>query len=91
MDEKGIRLEARLGAIEYMIAHLHKVLHGAIGATPEMTEDAIQQFEKSLENETFPALDPASSDLVAGEIQDAFRHLLGVIREVGGLARKSGD
>jgi hypothetical protein len=82
LSEKNVKLEARLLAIEYMIAHLNRTLTKLVGATPEMAEAARATFRKSLGTSSFPGLDPATSDLMAGELEEAFERLFETIREI---------
>jgi hypothetical protein len=82
MDERALKLEARLLAIEYMIAHLDKVLTQAIGATPEMAVTARTAFLQRLSEVAFARVHPAQSDLMAGELQEAFERLFEMMREV---------
>ena len=76
MDKKTIRLQARLGAIEYMIAELFKKIY-------EMNDVALKEVQKDheflrryLQKMTLQIPDPALSDLTAGEMMDAFERLM---------------
>jgi hypothetical protein len=79
MDEKAIKLEARLGAIEYMLAELFKMVYLISGATPEMVESSHEKLREHLRTMAMPTTDPAISDLAAAEIQEAHEHLLKMI------------
>ena len=76
MDRKAIRLEARLGAIEYMVAELFKKFY-AMSATPlkDVRKDH-ELLRKYLRKMSLPIPDPALSDLTAGELMDAFEALM---------------
>ncbi|HEY6023051.1 MAG TPA: hypothetical protein VIV34_02600 [Pseudolabrys sp.] len=76
MDRKAIKLEARLGAIEYMIAELFKKFY-AMSETPlkDVRKDH-NLLRKFLHKMSLPIPDPALSDLTAGELMDAFERLL---------------
>lgn len=87
MDETTIKLEARLAAIEHMIAHLSRAVTMLAGATPEMAAAARLRYVRSLETETFPELDPVESDLLAAEIRDAFDKLLQMMDEAEAARR----
>lgn len=89
MDERAIKLETRLLAIEHMIGQLYKMFYKNVGATPRVIKNELERFEKELQSETFSGLDPAQSDLAAAEMQHAFEHLLDVIRDSVGVAIKS--
>jgi hypothetical protein len=82
MDEKAIKLEARLGAIEYMVGQLFRMFYLSVGATPEMVEKSHEKFREYLRTMPMPpGGDPAISDLAAAEIQEAHERLLGIIAE----------
>ena len=81
MDEKAIKLEARLGAIEYMVGQLFRMFYLSVGATPEMVEKSHEKFREHLRTMPMPPSDPAISDLAAAEIQEAHERLLGIIAE----------
>ncbi len=81
MDQEAIKLEARLGAIEYMVGQLFKISYGLANVTPEMIEKSHETFREKLRMLPVPDNDPAISDLVAQEMQDAHEHLLGIIEE----------
>ena len=81
MDEKAIKLEARLGAIEYMVGQLFGMVYSAVGATPEMIEKSHEKLRQHLQTMAMPSNDPTISDLVAGEMQEAHERLLRIIEE----------
>jgi hypothetical protein len=87
MDEKAIKLETRLSAIEYMIGQLYKVIYGLLGATPEMIEASQADLRRTLQYQTF-GTDPAKSDLAAAEMQEAVDRLLDLIAEMSGVVKK---
>lgn len=88
MEPEKLQLEARLSAIEYMIGQLFKVTYGSIGATPEMIEASHKKFRNYLETMPTPTEDPAMSDLVAAEIQEAHERLLEIIETAAMGLRK---
>jgi hypothetical protein len=79
MDPKAIKLEARLSALEHMLAELFRMFYVSIGTTPEAVERTHQQLREVLQTLTVPGADPAAADLAAGELQEAYEHLLKVI------------
>jgi hypothetical protein len=82
MDEKAIKLEVRLGAIEYMIGQLFRMIYLSVGATPKIIEQSHEVLREHLRTTPMPPTDdPAISDLVAAEIQEAHERLLGIIAE----------
>ena len=79
MDEKAIKLEARLGAIEYMIGELFKMVYLLGSVTPEMVVESHEKLREHLRTMPMPTTDPAVSDLAAAEIQEAHERLLKII------------
>ena len=76
LDRKTFRLEARLGAIEYMIAELFKKTY-AMSETPRKhVRKDHELLRKYLRKMSLPIPDPALSDLTAGEMMDAFEKLM---------------
>ncbi|HZP70715.1 MAG TPA: hypothetical protein VFB29_12295 [Pseudolabrys sp.] len=76
MDHKTLKLEARLGAIEYMIAELFKKTYAMNGTPLKQVRKDHEQFRKHLRRMSLPIPDPAMSDLTAGELMDAFENLM---------------
>src|SRR5580700_4271950 len=70
-----------LGAIEYMVGQLFKMVYLSVGATPEMIEESHEKLRQYLRTMPMPSTDPAISDLAAAEIQEAYERLLGIIAE----------
>lgn len=89
MDEKAIKLETRLAAIEYLVANLYAIMFQASRATPEVVSQTIEQFRESLKYVTFPGHDPVKSDLASAEFEAAVRSLLALIEQTTALARKT--
>lgn len=76
MDRKTIRLQARLGAIEYMIAELFKKFYEKSGVSLKQVQKEHEFLRTYLEKMTLQIPDPALSDLTAGEMMDAFERLM---------------
>lgn len=76
MDRKTFKLEARLGAIEYMIAELFKKVYAASGTPLKNVRKDHEVLRKYLRKMSLPIDDPALSDLTAGEMMDAFENLM---------------
>jgi hypothetical protein len=76
MDRKAIKLQARLGAIEYMIAELFKKFYAMNGTRLKDVRKDHELLRKYLRKMSLPIPDPAMSDLTAGEMMDAFENLL---------------
>jgi hypothetical protein len=87
MDETKIKAEARLAAIEYVLAHLYKVTYQAIGVTPEIRAESHRRLTERLATTAIPGVDAAQSDLASFELQLAAERLLGVIEEIAGSAK----
>jgi hypothetical protein len=87
MDEATIKIEARLAAIEHMLVNSFAILYRATGTSPDVIKIIHENARSTLSQTTFPGLDPAQSDLAAGEIQDAVDGLIQMIEETVGVAK----
>jgi hypothetical protein len=76
MDPAAIWLEARLAAIEYVIANAFKMIYRIIGVSDEQIERSHEEFRQYLKTMTIPVDDPAIADLVASEMEQAHTRLL---------------
>jgi len=85
MDESQLKLEARLIALEYMIANAYVLLHRVFRSPPESILRTHETARQMLREQTFPGLDAAQSDLIAGEVQAAVEGMLSAIEEMVGL------
>jgi hypothetical protein len=90
MTEQEMKLEARLLAIEYMLANAFRLMHRAFGSTPQMVYDAHKKAREMLAMQTIPGIDLAESDLWTAEIQHNVERLLLDVEEMLGLARSQG-
>jgi len=82
MDERDIRLEARLQALEYLLCD---VCARSLRAHPSLIAAEKQRQQKllaQLERFTVPGVDPVESDVAAAELQDAMKTLLDTIIEM---------
>jgi hypothetical protein len=86
LEERELKLEARLIAIEQTIADLYKMIYALCGLTDEHVALKHEKFRAYLKTLTIPGVDPVQSDAAASEIEAAFEHLLGVIED----AREAG-
>lgn len=88
--EQVLKLEARLAAIEYLLAHVVSHQYRTDGATPEMIEQGHKRLRGFAREWTFPELsDPAFSDLLASEIEAALDKLLGKVEGVAQQKNKN--
>lgn len=76
MDRKTIRLQARLGAIKYMIAELFKKFYEKSDVSLKQVQKEHEFLRTYLQKMTLQIPDPALSDLTAGEMMDAFERLM---------------
>jgi len=79
MTEEQLRLRGRLTALEYRIIHLYDRLNRATGASPAQVRADLDRIRWSLAHATFPAEDPAVSDLLAAEAQASAHQLLSAL------------
>jgi hypothetical protein len=82
IDEDAVELEARLIAIEHVVANLYGMVCRSVGATPQMIEATLSAFQERIRNETFEGVDPAQSDLLAAALEDAFGKLIAQMRAI---------
>jgi hypothetical protein len=88
IDEKELKAQARLIAIEHMIANQQVMIYRLAGMTPAAIADTHEKALKMLREQTFPGGDPAQSDLWAAEIETAFASLLSEIEGLLKAAKK---
>ena len=83
MHEADVQVEARLQAIEYLLANLYARTYLQFGdeAMSQVDRGTARMLE-SLDTATIPGVDPIASDVVAGELRDAVERLLQTIREM---------
>lgn len=86
LTEQELRLEARLAAIEQLLA---KVANGMmLHFEPDEFEQLMQTYAESLEHTTIPGLEPALADVFAAQFRDETLRLIGAIRaERGKITR----
>lgn len=77
MDEEAIRLQARLVAIEFAICELFSASY--VAATPADVHKRHDQWIEFVRKRPVQGYDPAMSDLLAGEVENALRELLEMI------------
>lgn len=76
MNEKDLRLELRLAAMEQIIRMLLVDLFARQGNSVEDTRQLIAQMIEKAGSDTTPEAHPALSDMLAGEWEEAMRALL---------------
>jgi len=76
MDEATIRLEARLGAIENVLAGLCAKVHLMMGRSAEDFARDAQALRQTLQRFAVPGVEPTLSDLVSAELEAAHTKLL---------------
>jgi hypothetical protein len=88
MDERSLKGEARLLALEYMLTNLYAILHDIYKSQPEAILAMHEKIRKTLREQNFPGLANGESDLVAAEAQAALENLFRTIEELTGAAKK---
>jgi hypothetical protein len=88
-QEHAIRLEMRLGAIEFLLARLFVSLVNASGQSDRQVEEMLKQLVADARGQTFPGLDPAMSDLASAEWGEAVERLVAYHKAM--LARSRGE
>ncbi len=82
MNEHEIRAEARLQAIEYLLANLYAKILLEQPDPKAAVESGAQNMLGALQEFTVPGAGPALSDLVAAEVQGAIERLLIAIQQM---------
>ena len=78
LTEKELRLEARLTAIEQLLA---KVTAGMfVRFSREQFEQAMATYSETLERTTVPGMDPALADVFAAQFRDEMLRLIRAVR-----------
>jgi hypothetical protein len=85
MTEEELKLQARLAAIEYMVANLFHLLHRLGGSTPEQIQQTHEQVREVLRHATIRGVDPAQSDQFVGEVRAAVENILIQIEVMAGM------
>jgi hypothetical protein len=89
-DEIEIKAECRFYALEVMFCRLLATTFRQMGAAGDaMLEETRQQSLEGARQQTFPALDPAMSDLVSAELESAIDRLLGMTKSLLETGRSS--
>ena len=87
--EETIKLEMRLSAIEYLLCKMYITLIAATGQSDEQIEQAFDEFVAGTRQQLFPGFDPAQSDLISAEWEEAVTRLIACQREM--LAQVLGE
>jgi hypothetical protein len=78
LTEEQLRLEARLTAIEQLVA---KTTAGLLMRfTDEQFEQLMSTYSRSLDNTVVPGLDPATADVFADQFREEMLRLLRLVR-----------
>lgn len=89
MDEAALKLEVRLGAIEYLLSKVYvSLLATGGGLTPAKFDAFKADFLGGIQKQTFPGIDPALSDLASAEWELALERLLTMQKEILEQAQK---
>jgi len=76
MSNKSLEIEARFGALEYMLQRLYMVTYATNGATSEVIAESHENMRSMIRNEKFGARDAGQEALAQGLFEDAFQHFL---------------
>jgi hypothetical protein len=83
MEEATIKLHAQILAIEYFLAEAFRMIYGLARFSQEEIEASHRELRDVLRTLRVPSDDPAISDLIAAELEEAHTRLLGMIRVAG--------
>jgi hypothetical protein len=90
MTEEELKLQARLAAIEYMVANLYHLLHRLFGSTPEQIQSTHEQARETLRRATITGVDPAQADQFVAEVQAAVENILIQIEGMAEMQKTKG-
>lgn len=76
LEEKDVKSVARLFAIQHVAELALAMTYKAMNASPDFVRLKHNEFLKTLQGETFDETDPAQSDLLASEFEEAVRGIL---------------
>ena len=82
MDEAGIRSEARLLALEYLVCNLYAHSFKQAPDPTALAEERANTLREYLREFTVPGIDPSLSDMASAELMDAVEKLLQTIAEM---------
>ncbi|NLR97188.1 hypothetical protein HGP17_10115 [Rhizobium sp. P38BS-XIX] len=83
--EPQLKLEARLAAIEYMVAHTLSRLYLMLGVTDEQLDEMEVVSRGTLSRMTLAGVEPVVGDMFAGELQDNIERLTAITRDLRDL------
>lgn len=75
-QEHAIKLEMRLGAIEFLLGRVFVALAEASGQSDRQIDEMLKRLVADARKQTFPGLDPAMSDLASAEWGEAVERLV---------------
>jgi hypothetical protein len=81
INEKAIKLEMRLSAIEFLLCKLTATILVAGRKTEDELQKWREDMKRTLQAQTFAGLDPTTSDVAAAELEDAVDALLGLLKK----------
>lgn len=87
MTEAEVKLEARLRAIEYMVAHVQALCYRITNCGPEVSTPAAEKLLGEIATMAVPGVSAVQSDLLAAEYRDAVKRLLNGVQEMMGGRR----
>jgi hypothetical protein len=85
MDETSLKNDVRLYALEVMVANLWAINLIGSGHPQQFLEQIRHQMMNAARNATVPSADPATSDLLAAELESALDRLLRMVDEQIGV------
>jgi hypothetical protein len=92
MTEQELKLQARLAALEYLVANLYHDVHRVARSTPGQIQAAHEHHEQVrevLSHATIPGVDLAQSDQFVAEVQAAVENIMTMIELMAGMQKTS--
>ncbi|MFN3401035.1 MAG: hypothetical protein ACK4Z4_11915 [Ferrovibrio sp.] len=76
IDQEKVQLEMRISALEYLVSKLFVAQIAAAGFSDEKIQKYFDDFRSGAAKQIFPGFDPALSDYVTSEWENAIESLL---------------
>ena len=82
IDERLFKVEVRMAAAEYLMANIYAAMFAQTDDPVREVKTANDTLRANLRRQTVPGADPAWSDHVAAEMQDAMERVLAMMEEM---------
>lgn len=81
-EERLFKMEVRMAAAEYLVANIYAAMFAQTDDPVREVKVANDTLRNNLQRQTVPGADPAWSDHVSAEMQDAMERVLEMMEEM---------